>query len=156
MNVSASALTAGLDWLLYAVLAATVYCIVLKCLSLRRLASGPALRAWKGSEDDLDEFVEGLEGGLTFLAVVASGAPFVGLAGTVIHIMAALSNIKGAALDIAVISGPVAASLQATLLGLASAIPAAAAYSLLSRRIQVVENTLHRKLRATSREEGRA
>lgn len=148
MNIPTSLLTSALDWFLYAVLAATVYCIVVKCLSLRRLAGAQALRAWKGSADELDEFVEGLEGGLTFLAVVASGAPFIGLAGTVIHIMAALAHIKGAALDIAVISGPVAASLQSTLLGLASAIPAAAAYSLLSRRIQVVENTLHRKMRA--------
>lgn len=156
MNLSAFSFTAGLDGLLYVVLAATVYCIVIKCLSLHRLAGPQALRGWQGGPDELEEFIEKLEGGLTFLAVVASGAPFVGLAGTVIHIMAALAHIKGAALDIAVISGPVAASLQSTLLGLASAIPAAAAYSLLSRRLQVVENSLHRKLRATERSGGTA
>jgi biopolymer transport protein TolQ len=71
-----------------------------------------------------------LEKGLTFLATTASAAPFVGLFGTVWGIMNAfhgLSQVKGTTLQ-AVAPG-ISEALVATAVGLAAAIPAAAAYN---------------------------
>lgn len=98
------------------------------------------------THEEADLVMERLEAWLALLAVIASTAAFVGLAGTVAHIMTALSNIKGSALDITVISGPIATSLKATLLGLASAIPAAVSHQLLQRRLTVLDGRLRRQL----------
>jgi biopolymer transport protein TolQ len=71
-----------------------------------------------------------LEGGITFLATVASAAPFIGLFGTVWGIMNAfhgLSSLKSTTLQ-AVAPG-ISEALIATAIGLAAAIPAAVAYN---------------------------
>lgn len=71
-----------------------------------------------------------LEKGITFLATVASAAPFIGLFGTVWGIMNAfhgLSSIKTTTLQ-AVAPG-ISEALVATAIGLAAAIPAAVAYN---------------------------
>ncbi len=78
------------------------------------------------------EFVEvgKLERGITFLATVASAAPFIGLFGTVWGIMNAfhgLSMVKSTTLQ-AVAPG-ISEALVATAIGLAAAIPAAIAYN---------------------------
>lgn len=83
-----------------------------------------------------------LESWLTFIAVVASAAPFIGLAGTVLHIMDALRTM-GATADIKIISGPIATALNSTLVGLCSAIPAAVSHAFFQRRLQVIENRSH-------------
>lgn len=73
-----------------------------------------------------------LEKGITFLASVASSAPFIGLFGTVWGIMNAfhgLSTIKSTTLQ-AVAPG-ISEALVATAIGLAAAIPAAIAYNYL-------------------------
>ena len=87
----------------------------------------------------LEEGVEKLERGLSLLAVIASTAPFLGLGGTVLHIIDALSHLSGAALDVSVISGPISTALFATLLGLASAVLASIAYNLFVRKLQTIE-----------------
>jgi biopolymer transport protein ExbB/TolQ len=78
---------------------------------------------------DFDEFLEKLERGMVFLATVAAAAPFIGLGATVLHIMEALSLLKGTSPEATVIAGPIATALNSTLLGLASAVPAAVAYN---------------------------
>ena len=78
---------------------------------------------------ELDEALK-LEQGITFLATVASAAPFVGLFGTVWGIMNAfhgLSNTASSTLQ-AVAPG-ISEALVATAIGLAAAIPAAVAYN---------------------------
>lgn len=85
--------------------------------------------------------LEGLESWMTFIAVVASAAPFIGLAGTVLHIMEALRNMGGSA-DIKIISGPIATALNSTLVGLFSAIPAAVSHAFFQRRLQIIENRM--------------
>ena len=92
----------------------------------------------------VDEELERLEGGMAALATLAAAAPFIGLMGTVLHIVDALSRISGANLDISLISGPIATALNSTLVGLASAVPAAIAYNMFSRRIQVLDNAARR------------
>lgn len=77
----------------------------------------------------LDEIVN-LEKGTTFLATVASAAPFIGLFGTVWGIMNAfqgLSTVQTTTLQ-AVAPG-ISEALVATAIGLAAAIPAAIAYN---------------------------
>jgi biopolymer transport protein ExbB len=75
-----------------------------------------------------------LEYGQTFLATVASSAPFVGLFGTVWGIYHALMAIAGSGqgtLD--QVAGPVGEALIMTAIGLAVAIPAAIAYNAFAR-----------------------
>ena len=95
---------------------------------------------------DLEERIERLESGLPVIATIASSGPFVGLSATVLHIMTALAAIKGASLDIGLVAGPIATALNSTLLGLGSAVPAAIAYNLFIRRVQLLENRGKREL----------
>lgn len=82
----------------------------------------------------IDQDKARLEGGLTFLATVASSAPFVGLFGTVwgiYHALAVISSSGQASLD--KVAGPVGEALIMTGIGLAVAIPAAVAYNVIVR-----------------------
>lgn len=75
-----------------------------------------------------------LEGGLTFLATVASSAPFVGLFGTVWGIYHALLAISASGQGgLEQVAGPVGEALIMTGLGLAVAIPSAVAYNIFVR-----------------------
>jgi len=82
----------------------------------------------------IDQDKARLEGGLTFLATVASSAPFVGLFGTVwgiYHALMAISASGQGGLD--QVAGPVGEALIMTGLGLAVAIPSAVAYNVFVR-----------------------
>ncbi len=71
-----------------------------------------------------------LDRGLTILASIGSSAPFIGLFGTVIGIVGALTKIAAqgnAGLD--VVAGPMGEALVATAIGLFAAIPAVLAYN---------------------------
>ncbi|NDC36684.1 MAG: protein TolQ [Proteobacteria bacterium] len=72
-----------------------------------------------------------LERGLTFLATVASAAPFIGLFGTVWGIMNAFQGLgaPGAASTLQAVAPGISEALVATAIGLAAAIPAAVAYN---------------------------
>jgi biopolymer transport protein ExbB len=75
-----------------------------------------------------------MEYGQTFLATVASSAPFVGLFGTVwgiYHALVAIGLSGQASLD--KVAGPVGEALIMTALGLAVAIPAAVAFNAFAR-----------------------
>ena len=80
-----------------------------------------------------------LEGGISFIASVASTAPFVGLFGTVWGILNALTaiGIAGQA-SIDRVAGPVGEALIMTAIGLAVAVPAVITYNLLVRRNKVI------------------
>ena len=96
-----------------------------------------------GSSEDLltralkraiDEDRSHLESGQTFLATVASAAPFVGLFGTVwgiYHALLAIGASGQGTLD--KVAGPVGEALIMTAIGLAVAIPAAIAYNAFAR-----------------------
>ena len=71
-----------------------------------------------------------LEKGLTFLASVASAAPFIGLFGTVWGIMNAFHGLSSAqSTTIQAVAPGISEALIATAVGLAAAIPAAVAYN---------------------------
>ena len=80
-----------------------------------------------------------LQGGISFIASVASTAPFVGLFGTVWGILNALTaiGIAGQA-SIDRVAGPVGEALIMTAIGLAVAVPAVITYNLLVRRNKVI------------------
>ncbi|MCB0353950.1 MAG: protein TolQ [Bdellovibrionales bacterium] len=71
-----------------------------------------------------------LEKGVTFLATVASAAPFIGLFGTVWGIMNAFHSLGSAGSStIQAVAPGISEALVATAIGLAAAIPAAVAYN---------------------------
>ncbi len=75
-----------------------------------------------------------LEAGLTILATVGSAAVFVGLLGTVIGIVHALTSIGASGqASIQAVAGPVGMALYMTAGGLAAAIPAVLAYNFFVR-----------------------
>lgn len=152
-------LAKSIDLLLFFLVVATVALVAYKAVQLyfgERLLKRPVpatLAAPQPGAGDrsmverkvaVDEELERLEGGMAAMATLAAAAPFIGLMGTVLHIVAALSRISGASLDISLISGPIATALNSTLVGLGSAVPAAIAYNMFSRRIQVLDNAARR------------
>jgi biopolymer transport protein TolQ len=77
-----------------------------------------------------------LERGLTFLATVASAAPFIGLFGTVVGIINTFQGIGMAGnASLAVVGPGIAEALVATAVGLLAAIPATMAYNAYTARI---------------------
>lgn len=84
-----------------------------------------------------------LESGLILLAIAVSGAPFLGLLGTVWGVMAAFSGIASAAAaggraDLAAMAPGVAAALVTTVAGLLVAIPSMFGYNYLVHNLRVL------------------
>src|SRR5712692_3803201 len=82
--------------------------------------------------------VNKLESHVTFLATVASMAPFVGLFGTVWGIMNAFEQIGvTGSTSLQAVGTPIAEALIATAAGLAAAIPAVLFYNYLTQRVKI-------------------
>lgn len=93
------------------------------------------------------EFDEGvrLEKGITFLATVASAAPFIGLFGTVWGIMNAFHGLSAMhSTTLQAVAPGISEALVATAIGLAAAIPAAVAYNYFSVAIKHFKESMHR------------
>jgi biopolymer transport protein ExbB/TolQ len=144
-------ITLSIDYFLYALVLIT---IALSCgkavfLYFPRLLGQPSFPDQLGlTEDAMQSRLESLESGLVLLAVIGVAAPFIGLTGTVMHIIEALRQLGGGAVDMSLVSGPIATALNTTLVGLLSAIPAVAAHALLQRRVELLESRHRRHLRA--------
>lgn len=83
------------------------------------------------------EEIFSLERGVTFLATVASAAPFIGLFGTVWGIMNSFHGLSSAkSTTLQAVAPGISEALIATAIGLAAAIPAAIAYNYLSTSIR--------------------
>jgi biopolymer transport protein ExbB len=128
--------------------------------------TGPAARvassgaeAWRESAEDIDgqrteielrkDLLErslkqqlqrerrAIEAGLPVLASVGSMAPFVGLFGTVLGIIHALTSISASgSASLEVVAGPIGEALVATAIGIAVAVPAVIAYNYFLRRLK--------------------
>jgi biopolymer transport protein TolQ len=82
--------------------------------------------------------VNKLESRVTFLATVASMAPFIGLFGTVWGIMGAFEQIGATgSTNLQAVGTPIAEALIATAAGLAAAIPAVIFYNYLTQRVKL-------------------
>ena len=89
--------------------------------------------------------VRRLERGMPFLATTGSAAPFIGLFGTVVGIIAAFQSIGEAGqASLAVVGPGIAEALVATAVGLLAAIPATIAYNAFGGRIDAVLAMLER------------
>jgi biopolymer transport protein TolQ len=83
--------------------------------------------------------VRRLERGMPFLATTGSAAPFIGLFGTVVGIIAAFQSIGVAGqASLAVVGPGIAEALVATAVGLLAAIPATIAYNAFGGRIDAI------------------
>lgn len=143
-----------IDYFLYALVGLTLAMASWKTLALYcpRLLGQPELTRQLGfTEDAMQSRLESLEGGLALLSVIGVAAPFIGLTGTVMHIIEALRQLGGGAVDMSLVSGPIATALNTTLVGLMSAIPAVVVHALLQRRVELLESRHLRYLRATSK-----
>ena len=84
------------------------------------------------------------EAGLLFLGTLGNNAPFVGLFGTVLGVVAAFRELGSAAGSAANgggmgnVMGGIAEALIATAVGLAAAIPAVVMYNRFSRQLRVL------------------
>ena len=89
------------------------------------------------------EQMQRLERGVTFLATVASAAPFIGLFGTVVGILNAFHGIGLAkSTSLQAVAPGISEALLATAVGLAAAIPAAVAFNFLSVAIKRVRQSI--------------
>jgi biopolymer transport protein ExbB len=78
-----------------------------------------------------------VESGLPVLASIGSTAPFVGLFGTVLGIIHALSSIgRSGSASLDVVAGPIGEALVATAIGIGVAVPAVLAYNYFVRRLK--------------------
>ncbi len=83
--------------------------------------------------------LDGLESGLTFLALIATISPLLGLLGTVLGMIDSFQQLEGAGdrVDPAILSGGIWEALLTTAAGLTVAIPAAAFHTWLQRTVDV-------------------
>jgi biopolymer transport protein ExbB len=85
----------------------------------------------------------GIESGLPILASIGSTAPFVGLFGTVLGIIHALTSIgRSGSASLEVVAGPIGEALVATAIGIAVAVPAVLAYNFFLRRLKTFAGEL--------------
>lgn len=77
------------------------------------------------------------EAGLAILASIGTTSPFVGLFGTVVGILHALTSISAAgSASLDVVAGPIGEALIATAIGIAVAVPAVLAFNYFVRRLK--------------------
>ena len=87
--------------------------------------------------------IEQMEYGVSFLAITASAAPFIGLFGTVWGILNAFWKIgQTGASSLAVVGPHIAEALIATAIGLAAAIPAVIFYNIFVNHIRILRKDL--------------
>jgi biopolymer transport protein ExbB len=110
-----------------------------------RLTDQIPLHEWIATslQRSVDNFVNRLSGGLSFLATTGSTAPFIGLFGTVwgiYHALIAIGLAGQASID--KVAGPVGEALIMTAIGLFVAVPAVLGYNVLLRRNKdIIEKT---------------
>jgi biopolymer transport protein ExbB len=82
------------------------------------------------------------ERGLAFLGTIGNNAPFLGLFGTVLEIVAALHELgtqSGGNVGAGAVMGTLSAALAATAVGLLVALPAVAAFNYFQRRLKTLQ-----------------
>ncbi len=129
----------------------------------KRLAANPAIEAeilkdalayYDDGPDSLQEIVQKgirqrrkvFESGLLFLGTLGNNAPFVGLFGTVLGVVAAFKELGAASANMAAtgggmgnVMGGIAEALIATAVGILVAIPAVIAYNLFQKKCNDIE-----------------
>lgn len=132
-----------IDGFLYLLLFTTVSLIAYK--SIQFWAPGfmgrPSREELLSMEESVfNSHLQRLSKGLTSLSVIVSVSPFVGLIGTVLHIIEALQKIS-TTVDTSIIGGPISTALYATLIGLCCAVPASAALAFFNKFLDDLEGS---------------
>lgn len=97
------------------------------------ILSKEMLNVWK------EQLVRNASNGLTFLSIVSSTAPFIGLFGTVVEILEAFSHLGSSGqATFEAIAPIISKALVATAWGILCAIPAYSFYMILRRKISVL------------------
>jgi len=136
-----------IDYTLYALVIITLYICIAKtidlilCIKNRPDKTKTLIANMSSKEAKLFLFKK--TSFLSILATITASAPFIGLAGTIFHIITALKQLNGSITDLSVISGPIAVALYATLWGLASAVPALIFYNLYTRKLEMYQEELN-------------
>ena len=113
-------------------------CGVIAREGLRHLATNPA-RIREATESAATLQIAGLAFNLPILATAASTAPYIGLFGTVLGILAAFGEIaRSGQTGASIVAGGISEALTATALGLGVAIPAVIAYNYFSGRVNAL------------------
>lgn len=131
MNISAQQVSHIIDLSLFGLIAFCVYLIVYNLIYFYGKGS-LKIRVPSGLPEE--QFTEDTSK-LVWLAIIASTAPFIGLAGTVLNIIVALGKLSSTS-DMTIIAGPIGQALYATLWGLVSAIPALVAYNFFTSKAE--------------------
>jgi len=109
------------------------------CLEVAHLGKGPVREIAQSAT-----LVEKLrfERGLAFLGTIGNNAPFVGLFGTVLEIVAALSEMgtqSAANASSGQVMATLSAALAATAVGLVVALPAVAVFNFFTRKVKALQ-----------------
>ncbi len=109
-------------------------------VALEHLGSSEA-RLREATQGEVSAQIEGLQHNLPILATAASTAPYVGLFGTVLGILAAFRDIaQTGQTGASVIAGGISEALIMTALGLGVAIPSVMAYNYFSARVNALSS----------------
>ncbi len=118
--------------------AATAPCAAIARAGLEHLQRNPA-RIREATESATTLQIARLQFNLPILASAASTAPYIGLFGTVLGILAAFGEIaRSGQTGASVVAGGITEALTATALGLGVAIPAVLAYNYFSGRVNAL------------------
>lgn len=91
----------------------------------------------KAMNEYAPQVVEVLDNRLSYLSMIATTAPLLGMTGTVTGMISAFNSIAGAGqMDAQVVASGIAEALITTAAGLIIAIPAVVAYSIYTRRVE--------------------
>ena len=113
-------------------------CGIIARAGLRHVKDQPS-RIREATESAATLQIAGLQFNLPILATAASTAPYIGLFGTVLGILAAFGEIaRSGQTGASVVAGGISEALTATALGLGVAIPAVIAYNYFSGRVNAM------------------
>ncbi|BCM92849.1 protein TolQ [Abditibacteriota bacterium] len=117
-------------------------CAAVLGVGLEHLTSSEA-RLREATQSEVSAQIAALQHNLPILATTASTAPYVGLFGTVLGILAAFRDIaQTGQTGASVIAGGISEALTSTALGLGVAIPAVMAYNYFSARINRLSSVI--------------
>ena len=112
---------------------------VAPCMAIARAGSENPLRVREAMERETTLQIAALTFNLPILASAASTAPYIGLFGTVLGILAAFREISRSGITgTNIVAGGISEALTATALGLGVAIPAVLAYNYFTGRVNAL------------------
>lgn len=135
-------LEVAIDWVLIGLFGLTVALVCRTAVAVLRpqWLGRPAPEQMRAQPQAARVHLQKTADSLSILAAIAQAAPFIGLIGTCLHIVSAIAAVGPH--GVLAVTENIAKALYTTVWGLASAVPAAAAFALLTPRLQRQTETL--------------